>query len=324
MSRAPAITIEDVRAARERIAQLVDSSPLVRSAPLSEQLGVDVWLKLENLQPPGSFKIRGAASKLLTLDADARGRGVVACSSGNHGAAVAHVAAALGIPATICVPETVGPVKLASIRASGATAIVQGATFDEAVEVSRGIERDQGLTFVHPFDDPDVIAGQGTIGLEIAEALPSVRFVAVALSGGGLAGGVGLAVKAVDPSVHVVGVSAERAAAMEASVRAGRPVDVPEQPTLAEVLGGGIGDDNRWTLELVTRVVDEHVLVSEEQIADAMRFAFERGHLVVEGGGSVAIAAALAGALHPDGPTVLIVSGGNVDPRQLLELTTGE
>jgi threonine dehydratase len=315
------MTIEDVRAARARIAKLVDPSPLVRSAPLSEQLRVDVWLKLESLHPPGSFKIRGAASKLLALDAGERRRGVVACSAGNHGAAVAYVAALMGIPATVCVPETVGPVKLASIRESGANAIVEGATFDEAVEVSRAIEHEQGLTFVHPFDDPDVIAGQGTIGLEIVEALPTVRLVAIAVSGGGLAAGVGFAVKALDPTVRVVGVSAERAAAMATSVRAGRPVDVPERETLAEVLSGGIGEDNRYTLGLVTRYVDAHVLVTEEQIAAAMRFAFERSRLVVEGGGAVPIAAAMAGALHPDGPAVLIVSGGNVDPRQLLDLT---
>jgi len=313
------MTIEDVRAARARIAQLVEPSPMVRSAPLSATLGVDVWLKLESLHPPGSFKIRGAASKLLTLDARERRRGVVACSSGNHGAAVAHVAGVMSIPATICVPETVGPVKLASIRASGAEAIVRGATFDEAVEVSRVIERERGLTFVHPFDDPDVIAGQGTIGLEILEELPTVRLVATAVSGGGLAGGVGLAVKSLVPSIRLVGVSAERAAAMAASVRAGRPVDVPERETLAEVLSGGIGADNRYTLDLVTRYVDEHVLVTEEQIAGAMRFAFERARLVVEGGGAVTIAAATAGALHPHGPVVLVVSGGNVDPRQLLD-----
>jgi threonine dehydratase len=153
------------------------------------------------------------------------------------------------------------------------------------------------------------------------EALPTVGLVATAVSGGGLAGGVGLAVKSLDPSIRVVGVSAERAPAMAASVQAGRPVDVPERETLAEVLSGGIGVDNRYTLELVTRHVDEHVLVTEAQIADAMRFAFERSRLVVEGGGAVTIAAAMVGGLHPDGPAVLVVSGGNVDPRQLLELT---
>ncbi len=321
VSRPPGPTLEDVRAARARIARLVDPTPLVRSAPLSATLGVDVWLKLESLHPPGSFKIRGAASKLLALNADERRRGVVACSAGNHGAAVAHVAAVLAIPATICVPETVGPVKLASIRGSGAEAIVEGATFDEAVAVSRLIERERGMTFVHPFDDPDVIAGQGTIGLEVVEALPTARLVAAAVSGGGLAAGIGLAVKSLDHSIRVAGVSAERAAAMAASVGAGRPIDVPEQETLAEVLRGGIGADNRYTLDLVTRHVDEHVLVTEDQIAGAMRFALERARLVVEGGGAVTIAAAMAGALHPDGPAVLVVSGGNVDPRQLLELT---
>jgi len=282
---------------------------------------METWLKLESLHPAGSFKVRGAANKLSSLREDERARGVVASSAGNHGAAVAWVARILGIPATICVPENTGRVKLDAIRRAGAEAIVQGATFDEAVEVSRTVERERGLAYVHPFDDADVIAGQGTIGLEILDAVPDCALVATAVSGGGLAGGVGLAVKSVSPATRVTGVSAAHAATMAESVRAGHPVEVAEEPTLAEVLSGGIGMDNHYTLALVTRFIDEHVLVDEAQIAEAMRFLLRRHHLAVEGGGAVAVAAALASELHPQGPAVLVVSGGNVDERQLLELT---
>ncbi|HXY72910.1 MAG TPA: pyridoxal-phosphate dependent enzyme [Actinomycetota bacterium] len=321
MSTGGAPTLADVRAARERIAPLVRPSPTLHSTPLTDLLGVDTWLKLENVRPPGSFKVRGAANKLLSLNDEERRRGVVASSAGNHGAAVAYVAGILGIPATICVPETTGPVKLEAIRAAGAEAIVRGATFDDAVAVADEVQRARGLVPVHPFDDPDVIAGQGTIGLEILEAVPGCSAVALAVSGGGLAGGVGLALQTSEHPVDLVGVSAERAAAMAASVRASRPVDVPEEPTLAEVLSGGIGADNRYTLALVTRLVGEHVSVTEDEIAAAMRFAFLRHHVVTEGGGSVAIAAALAAKLPPlRGPVVLVVSGGNVDPAQLWEV----
>jgi threonine dehydratase len=313
----------DVLAAAARIAPLVDRSPLIRSFPLSRALGSDVWLKIESLHPPGSFKIRGAANKLLSLTESERRAGVVASSAGNHGAAVAHVAELLGIPATICVPLSVSPVKLEAIRRSGAEAIVSGTTFDEAVAVSRAIERELGLVYVHPFDDPEVIAGQGTIGLEILDSLPQVDLVVAALSGGGLIGGLGVALEPARPVVRLAGVSAERAAAMAASVRAGRPVDVPEEPTLAEVLSGGIGQDNRYTLSLVRRHVDDHVTVSEEEIAEAMRFALREHRLAIEGGGVVPIAAALASKLPPAGTMVLVVSGGNVDPAQLCGLVGG-
>ena len=321
MSDAGAPTLADVRAARQRIAPLVRPSPTLYSAPLSDVLGVEMWLKLENLRPPGSFKVRGAANRLLSLTHDERRRGVVASSAGNHGAAVAFVAGILRIPATICVPETTGPVKLEAIRAAGAEAIVRGATFDEAVAVAEEVRRERDLVPVHPFDDPDVIAGQGTIGLEILDAVPRCAAVAVAVSGGGLASGVGLALESSRAGASLIGVSAERAAAMVASVRAGHPVDVPDEPTLAEVLSGGIGADNRFTLPLVSRLVRAHVSVTEEEIAAAMRFAFLRHHVAVEGGGSVTIAAALASKLPSiDGPVVLVVSGGNVDPRQLWEV----
>jgi threonine dehydratase len=316
-----AVSAADVARARERIAGLVDPSPVIRSPQLSEQLGVPVWLKLECLQPPGSFKVRGAASKMLALAPAERSRGVIACSGGNHGAAVAWVARRLGVPATVCVPESVDPVKLRAIRASGAEAIVQGATYDDAERVSRRLERERGLSYVHPFDDPDVIAGQGTIGLELAEQVPGLAAVVAGVSGGGLAGGIGAALAGRRPAVTVIGASAQNAAAMVASLQAGHPVDIPDLPTLAEVLGGGIGLDNRWSMAVVRDVVSEHVLVTEDEIAAAMTFCLSVHRVLAEGGGAVALGAVLAGKVpRPGGPLAIVISGGNVDPAAVLSL----
>lgn len=317
------VSIADVEAARERIAGLVDPSPVIRSPVLSERLGVPVWLKLECLQPPGSFKVRGAASKMLALTPEQRAAGVVAASGGNHGAAVAYIAHLLGIPATVCVPETVDPVKLAAIRGYGAQAVVSGAGFDDAAAVSRGLERDRGLSYVHPFDDPAVIAGQGTIGLELADQVPGLAAAVAAVSGGGLAGGLGIGLKGRIPGVTVIGASAARSAAMVASLRAGHPVNVPDLPTLAEVLGGGIGLDNRWSMAAVARHVDQHFLVDEDEIAAGMLFALHTHRLVAEGGGAVALAAALAGKLPAlTGPLAIIISGSNVSPAAVLALSS--
>src|SRR5580693_4204973 len=287
-----AITVADVRRARERIAGLVDPSPVIRSPRLGERLGVPVWLKLECLQPPGSFKIRGAASRMLALPPEQRSRGVIACSGGNHGAAVAYIARLLGVPATVCVPESVDPVKLRVIRDAGAEAVVSGATYDDAERVSRRLEDERGLAYVHPFDDPDVIAGQGTIGLELAEQVPGLSAVVAGVSGGGLAG-----------------------------VRAGHPVDIPWQPTLAEVLGGGIGLDNRWSMAAVRAFVGSHVLVTEAEIAAAMTFSVSAHRVLAEGGGAVGLAAALAGKLpRLAGPVAIVISGGNVSPAAVAAL----
>jgi threonine dehydratase len=276
---------------------------------------VPAWLKLECLQPPGSFKVRGAASRMLVLPPEQRARGVIACSGGNHGAAVAYVARLLGVPATVCVPESVDPVKLRAIRAGGAEAVVEGATYDDAERVSRRLERERGLSYVHPFDDPDVIAGQGTIGLELAEQVPGLAAVVAGVSGGGLAGGIGAALAGRQPPVTVIGASAANAAAMVASLRAGHPVDIPDLPTLAEVLGGGIGLDNRWSMAAVRAYVAEHVLVTEDEIAAAMAFSLSVHRVLAEGGGAVGLGAALAGKLpRLAGPLAIVISGGNVDP----------
>ncbi len=316
----------DLEVARAAVDPFITRTPLLFAADLTERLGRDIHLKLENLQVTGSFKIRGAANRIVALSEEERARGVVTCSSGNHGRAVAHVAGVLGIPATICVPDWVDPVKLQAMEAAGADVLLAGPTYDEAEDRAGELERDAGLTFVHPFDDPWVIAGQGTLGIEILEQAPEVSEVLVPLSGGGLAGGVAYAIKASRPDALVTGVSAERAAVMLASLDAGRPIEMEEEETLASALSGGIGLQNRYTFGLVRDRVDRHLSVPERAIREAMAYALEQLHMVVEGGGAVGLAAALCGLWSPaseGGAAVIVVSGGNVDLERLLDVTAG-
>ncbi len=308
-----------VSAAAQRIATIVRKTPVV-SVNAEGRNGGRAWLKLENLQVTGSFKVRGAANKIASLDQDARTRGIVT-SSGNHGRAVAYVAEAFGVPATVCVPEWVDPVKLDAIKSHGAEVVVEGATYDETEARSFEIQRERELVYVHPFDDPEVIAGQGTIGLELMEQIPSVSTVAVPLSGGGLIAGIAVALKGERPDARVIGVSAQNACVMYKSLEAGAPQTLPEEDTVANALAGGIGLANEYSFELVRDLVDEHVLVSEDEIRSAMRFAASEYHLILEGGGAVALAAMLRGALPTgDGDVALVLSGGNVDPVLLAEV----
>ncbi len=308
-------------AAREAVRSLALRTPLLPVSPPGSE-GPTVALKLENLQVTGSFKVRGAASRLAVLTPAERRAGVVTCSSGNHGRAVAFVARRLGIPATVFVPRWVDPSKLAAIRAAGAEVRMEGDTYDEAESRALAVGASEGKVFVPPFDDPRVVAGQGTVGEEILEQLPRVGSVVVPLSGGGLAGGVGWAAKRRRPGVRIVAVSARRARVMLESLRAGRPVTMEEEETLAEALSGGIGAENRYTLPLVRAVVDDHVTVMEEEIAAAMAYAYRELRLVVEGGGAVGLAALLADRLPRDlpGPVVVVLSGGNVSLRRLATL----
>lgn len=300
-------------------------TPLVRSPSLSALTGAEVYLKLETAQETGAFKLRGAANRLLSLTPDERQRGVITVSTGNHGKAVAYVAGKLGIPATICVPELVLPHKVAAMRSLGAEVVIHGASQDEAEAHAAALVRERGLVWVSAFDDPWIIAGQGTIGLEILEELPEVDTAIVPLSGGGLMAGIALALKAASTQIHTVGVTMERGPAMVLSLAAGRPVPVVEEPTLADSLMGGIGLENHYTLGLVAQNVDTTVLVSEEEIAAAMVHAVREEHTIVEGGGAVGIAALLAGKVAQLGQTVVVVlSGGNVDMGVLARLLAEE
>jgi threonine dehydratase len=318
---APRPTLAHVFRARRAIAPHILRTPLVRSEPLSARLGREVHLKLETLQVTGSFKLRGATSHLLHLDPKARARGAVAVSSGNHARAVAHAARALGVPATLFMSSLVPQHKVAAVAALGAEVRIVGDSQDEAeVEALRLCER-EGRPYLSPFDDPLVIAGQGTIGLEILEDLPEVDTVLVPLSGGGLISGVALALKSADPQIRMIGVTMDRGAAMYESQRAGRPVEVVEVRSLADALGGGIGASNRWTFAMVRDLVDEMVLVSEAEIAAAMRWCYREEAQIVEGGGAVGVAALLAGKVQHLGQRVaVLLSGRNVDMQKFSEI----
>ncbi len=314
-------------AARLAVAAHARVTPLIPAADLSAQLRREVFVKAESLQLTGSFKVRGAAARLSALDAGERSRGVIACSSGNHGRAVAFVAERLGVPATVFVPEWVDPVKLDGIRACGAEAFPAGTTFDESETLAKAAAAESGRTYVSAYDDEWVIAGQGTLAEEIIDQLGvSPGAVLAPLSGGGLIGGMAaaLAHRLGDEAPPCVAISASNAAVMLESVRRGHPVELPEEDTLANALAGGIGLDNRYSFALVRDLIDQHAVVDEDEIAAAMRYCVERLRLVVEGGGSVALAALLCGAWQADdvgdGPIVVVLSGGNVQTETLLRV----
>ena len=306
------LSVAEIVRARGVLAGRVRRTFLAESASLGRIAGVPVHVKLEHHQITGSFKLRGALNAVALLTAEEKKRGIVGVSTGNHGRGLAWAAREAGVRCVICMSELVPPNKIEGIRSLGAEVRIRGVSQD-AAEVEAGRLAKDGMTMVSPFDHPGVIAGQGTIGLEILEDLPEVGSVIVPVSGGGLIGGIALAVKSVRPHVRVFGVSMERGAAMHASWRAGRPVAVEELPTLADALGGGIGFDNRHTLALVREHVDAIVTLTEAEIAAAIRHAYTEEREVVEGAGAVGIGALVAGKLRPDGPVAVVVSGGNID-----------
>ncbi len=309
-------TLADVHAAQRTIAATVTRTALIESPLLSERSGGQVWLKPECRQKTGAFKIRGAANKIASLTDAERARGIITASSGNHGRAVAWVARDLGVRAVVCMSRRVVQYKVDAIARYGAEVVTEGDTYDDAERRAFALAEQQGLTWISAFDDPQIIAGQGTIGLELAEDLPHLDTALVPLSGGGLISGVALALKSLRPATRVVGVSMERAPMMHLSLRAGHPVEVPEQDTLADALVGNIGGDNLHTFRLVQQLVDEVILVSEEAIAEAMGFASVVHDLTVEGGGAVGLAALLTNQLRDPGAQIAVVlSGGNVDPK---------
>jgi len=310
------VTLESVFRARARLPPSVVRMPLERADWLDAASGgYPVWLKNETRGPTGAFKIRGATNAIGALSGDARRRGVTTASTGNHGRAVAYAAAAAGVPAIVCLSGLVPPYRRAAIERLGAEVRVVGDTQDDATAEAERLVTEEGMTMVPPFDDPLVVAGQGTIGLEIAETLPDTATVVLGLSGGGLASGVALALKSIRPDVRVVGVStANGGAAMHASLQAGEPVTAPEPPSLADSLGGGIGLANRCTFGLCRELVDRVVLLSEAEIAAGMRALYREHRLIAEGGAAVGTAALIAGHVEDTaGPVVAVVTGNLVD-----------
>ncbi len=318
------VGLAEIEAARDRIAGKIRTTPVEPSPSLIDLLGVPVWLKCEHHQFTGSFKLRGATNAVALLTAEQRSRGVVAASTGNHGRALAHAAKSAGCRAVICMSRLVPKNKVEAIEALGAEARIVGRSQDDAqVEVERLVAED-GMAMVPPFDDAGIVAGQGTLGLEMLEAVPDLDCVLVQLSGGGLIAGIAAAVKAKRPEVRVVGVSMERGAAMAESLNAGHPVAVEELATLADSLGGGIGLNNRVTYEMARDLLDDVVLLTEPEIAAGVRHCYWHERQVVEGAGGVGVAALLADKVRPKGPVMLLLSGANIDMDLHFRLVSGE
>ena len=317
------LQLHDVYLARQRIELLVRRTPMEYSPSLSQRLGVAVYLKLESQQITGSFKLRGASNAVAQLSAEEKTRGVVAASTGNHGRALAYAASRQGVKATICLSHLVPANKVQAIRDLGAEVCIVGQSQDDAQREAERIANEQGATLLPPFDHPTIIAGQGTLGLEILEQQPDVVQILVPLSGGGLFAGVALAIKSVSANIITHGISMQRGAAMHGSLAAGHPVEVEELPTLADSLGGGIGLNNRYTFNMTRDLCDHLHLLSETSIANALRHAYREERLVLEGAAVVGIAALLDGLIEPRGPIVVVVSGRNVDVDQHLRVLAG-
>jgi threonine dehydratase len=307
-----------IRAARERIAPYLRRTPVVASATFGEVAGAEVHLKLENLQRTGSFKSRGALNKLLALDPAARARGLIAASAGNHAQGVALAARLCGARCTIVMPEATPLVKIQRTEGYGAKVILAGSSWDESQGRASELAREQGLSMVHAFDDPDVIDGQGTVGLEILEDVPRVDTIVVPIGGGGLIAGIALAVKAQRADVRVVGVQASGAAAMTRSFETGRRVSVETTATIAD--GIRVGTVAERTFELVRALVDECLVVEDEAIEDAVVQAMEKSKVVAEPAGAAALAAVAGGRLRGAKRICAVVSGGNIDLNLLARL----
>lgn len=312
----PHINLRDVYRARTRIGDLIRTTPLEPASAL----GSRVWLKLENLQRTRSFKLRGAANAMAALDPARRARGVIAASAGNHAQGLAAAGQALGVRVLTVMPENTPALKVRRTKERGARVLLFGSTYDAAEAHARHLEKKQGFTFVSPYNDADVVAGQATIGLEILADLPGVAQVIVPVSGGGLVAGVGLAVKAVNPAIDVIGVQSVATPAMYNYVKA---TTHPQAETLADGLAGDI-EAGSITFDLVPQAMDDIVLVTEGEIENAIRWLLREHGQVVEGAGAVGVAAALGRRIALDrGPTAIVVSGGNIDYEVLQRLVAG-
>jgi threonine dehydratase len=311
------VKLADIEDARKILRGIINPTPIIPDEKLSGELGVHVYLKAECLQRSGSFKIRGAYNTISRLSDDEKKRGVVTGSAGNHAQAVALASKLLNIKATIVLPEFAPLTKVMATRSHGAEAILKGSTFDEAVAYSRELERERGYTYVHAFDDERVIAGQGTIGCEIADDLPDVNVIVVPIGGGGIISGIAIAAKSLIPNVRVIGVQAENVAAVNPSLKAGEPVEAKHQPSIAD--GIAVKRPGFLTLPIIREFVDEVVEVSEDEIARGIFHCVQNAHLVVEGAGAAGVAALIARKVKLDeNETVCaVLCGGNIDGNLL-------
>jgi threonine dehydratase len=312
------VSLDDVRAARTVLEGVVRPTPMEFSRALSERVGGPVYLKCENLQRAGSFKIRGAYTRMARLSEEEKSRGVVAASAGNHAQGVALAAQLLGLRSTVFMPTGAPIPKLLATRGYGAHVELTGLTVDEALVSARRFAEDTGAVLIHPFDHVDIVSGQGTVGLEILEECPDVRTVVVCTGGGGLLAGVATAVKALRPDVRVVGVQAEHAAAYPGSLAAGRPVALERMATMAD--GIAVGCPGEVPYALVRELVDDIRTVTEESLSKALLFLIERAKLVVEPAGAAGVAALMSDASAFEPPVAVVLSGGNIDPLLLLRV----
>jgi threonine dehydratase len=314
------VTLSDIEDARALLRGVINPTPMVSDEKLSVQIGAKAFLKAESMQRAGSFKIRGAYNKIRRLSDAERSQGVITASAGNHAQGVALAARLNDTKATIVVPEFAPLTKIVATRAFGAEVILHGATFDEAVAYSRELEKERGFIYVHAFDDYHVIAGQGTIGLEIAEDLPEVNVIVVPIGGGGIISGIAIAAKSLMPAVRVVGVQASNVAPVNISLRAGEPVESGFEPTIAD--GIAVKRPGAKTLPLIKKYVDEVVEVSEEEIALGIFHCVQNAHLVAEGAGAAGVAALLAKkvALAPGDTVCAVLCGGNIDGTLLARI----
>jgi threonine dehydratase len=313
------IGVAEIEAAAQLLAGVIRRTPMESSRPLQLLVGGPVYLKCENLQRTGSFKIRGAYTRIARLTDAERANGVVAASAGNHAQGVALAAAMLGCDATVFMPVGASIAKLTATRAYGATVHLLGDTLDESLIEARAFAERTGAVLVHPFDHPDILRGQGTVGLEILEQVPEVATIVVATGGGGLISGIAAAVRGLRPDVKIIGVQAEQAAAWPDSLAAGRPVRLRQMSTLAD--GIAVGEPTALTYSHVSELVDDMVTVSEDQLSRAMLLCLERAKLVVEPAGVAAVAAIMAAPQKFRPPVVAVLSGGNIDPLVLLHVT---
>ncbi|AJE45869.1 hydroxyectoine utilization dehydratase EutB [Celeribacter indicus] len=312
------VVLADILSAAKTIRGVADATPMVPSAT---DVGGTLWLKLETCQPIGAFKLRGAVNALAHLPEGAAG--VVCCSTGNHGRGVAWAARERGLRAVVCISALVPEAKVAGIRALGAEVHVAGRSQDDAQREADRRARAEGLVAIPPFDDPHVIAGQGTIALEMLAQRPEIDTLLIPLSGGGLAAGMAVAARAIRPEIRLLGITMERGAAMAASLAAGHPVAVEEVASLADSLGGGIGRENRHTFALCRDLLDAVVCVSEDEIYRAMQALYHEDRLVAEGAAVVGLAALMAGKLAPSPAMATVLTGRNPDMAQFTRVISG-
>ena len=306
------VTFDMIREAKERLEGITRKTDVTYSRTFSEMTGMNVYIKTENRQKTGAFKIRGAFNKILALTEEEKAKGVIASSAGNHAQGVALAAKTLGIKATICMPETAPIAKVSATRGYGADIVQFGKVYDDCYGKAVEIQGETGATFVHPFNDPYVIAGQGTIGLEILQELPQVDAIVVPIGGGGVISGIAIAAKSIKPEIKIIGVQAEVIASTRASLDAGGIVTIPGVKSLAD--GISVRTPGDLTYEIIKEYVDDVVTVSEEQIEDAIYMLAQRSKLVVEGAGATTMAAIMSGKVNMPGKNVAaVLTGGNID-----------